>query len=83
MRIQINFTIQISFNILYNQKVSTTNDPCSRMSKRTKLKDIEDISTHLRQFSVIKEWRRGVIADVDVYGCEQLAEPGVDDKVST
>lgn len=49
--------------------------------KRIKIGDIEDISTPLRQFNVIKNWRKGVVADVDIYGCDKLPEPGVDDKV--
>lgn len=35
----------------------------------------------IRQFEVIKKWRIGRVADVDVYGCDKLAEESVDPKV--
>lgn len=43
--------------------------------------DIEDTIPSLRQFEVIKEWREGRVADVDVYGCDKLADRSVDEKV--
>lgn len=49
--------------------------------------DIEDTATatetvtNVRQFEVIKEWRKGRVADVDVYGCDKLADCNVDEKV--
>ena len=51
--------------------------------------DIEDLAMtvdrplrrHLLQFEVIKKWRVGRVADVDVFGCYKLAEAGVDERV--
>lgn len=52
-----------------------------KSSKRVKLTDIEDIC--VKQFNVIKEWRRGIVADIDIYGCEKIAGPEADAKVLT
>lgn len=35
----------------------------------------------IRQFAVIKKWKNGKFADVDVYGCDKLAEESADPKV--
>lgn len=59
------------------------------MTKRklAKISDIEDIvnlsknALYMRQLNVIKEWKEGKVADVDVYGCDRLAEGGVEPKV--
>lgn len=40
-----------------------------------------NISNCLKQLNAIKKWKIGKVADVDVYGCDTLAEPGVDPKV--
>lgn len=40
-----------------------------------------NISKYLKQLNVIKKWKIGKVADVDVYGCDTLAEPGADPKV--
>ena len=56
-------------------------------NKKRPVQDIEDapqeaeMKLFMRQFEVIKKWRNGRIADVDVYGCDKLAEEAVDAKV--
>ena len=40
-----------------------------------------NISKCLNQLNVIKKWKIGKVADVDIYGCDTLAEPGEDPKV--
>jgi hypothetical protein len=42
-----------------------------------------NISKSLKQLNLIKVWKVGKVADVDVYGCDTLAEPGADPKVRT
>lgn len=43
--------------------------------------DSEDKSEFIRQFEVIKEWKKGRVADVDIFGCYKLAEETTDAKV--
>lgn len=35
----------------------------------------------LKQLNLIKKWKIGKVADVDVYGCDTLAEAGAEPKV--
>lgn len=36
----------------------------------------------MRQLNIMKKWKEGKVADVDVYGCDTLAEAGVEPKVN-
>ena len=39
------------------------------------------VSKSLKQLNLIKKWKIGKVADVDIYGCDTLAEPGAEPKV--
>lgn len=50
------------------------------------MEDIEDFipsELALRQFDIIKKWREGRVADVDIYGCDKLAESTAEPKVKS
>lgn len=42
---------------------------------------IPETSKCLKQLNFIKKWKIGKVADVDVYGCDTLAEAGATPKV--
>ena len=57
------------------------------MTNKRKLvvEDIEDtvspLTKILKQLEILRNWRVDKVADVDIYGCDKLAEPFADPKV--
>ncbi len=55
------------------------------MVKR-KIPDIEEVvlpdpMISMKQYEILRKWRVNKVADVDIYGCDKLAEPKADAKV--
>ena len=55
-------------------------------NKKRSVRDIEDAfpcdsMKFIEQFDVIKRWRKGRVADVDIFGCDKLADESADAKV--
>lgn len=57
------------------------------MVKR-KIQDIEEVIPPepeaiipIKQLEILRNWRKDKIADVDIFGCDKLAEPTADAKV--
>lgn len=52
------------------------------MGKKRLIPDIEDtLLLPLRQLEILRKWRVGKVADVDIYGCDKLADQVADAKV--